>query len=80
MAKRKPVTLFSKYESVKLGKKILKLIEHFMNQLFIFPLRSVLGPATDLDDFRDIVIEPTIDAFSKMSIFIGNKKYKEDFI
>lgn len=51
-----------------------------MNQILISPLRSVLGPATDLDDFRDIVIEPTIDAFSKMSIFIGNKKYKEDFI
>ncbi|XP_031625024.1 general transcription factor 3C polypeptide 1 [Contarinia nasturtii] len=38
------------------------------------------GPATDLDDFKDIVIEPTIDAVVKMSIFIGNKKYKEDFI
>ncbi|XP_055298279.1 general transcription factor 3C polypeptide 1 isoform X2 [Sitodiplosis mosellana] len=56
MAKRKPITLFSKYESVK------------------------TGPATDLDDFRNIVIEPTIDAVTKMSIFIGNKKYKEDFI
>lgn len=40
----------------------------------------ISGPATDLDDFRDIVIEPTIDAVTKMSIFIGNKKYKEDFI
>lgn len=40
----------------------------------------ISGPATELDDFQDIVIEPTIDAVTKMTIFIGNKKYKEDFI
>lgn len=39
-----------------------------------------IKPATSLDDFKEIFIEPTIDAVTKMSIFIGNKKYKEDFI
>lgn len=41
---------------------------------------KIVEPATDLDDFKSIVIEPTIDAISKMAIFIGDRKYKEDFI
>lgn len=39
-----------------------------------------IGSATALDDFKNIIIEPNIDAVTKMSIFIGRKKYKEDFI
>lgn len=39
-----------------------------------------IGAATILDDFKNIIIEPNIDAVTKMSIFIGRKKYKEDFI
>lgn len=41
---------------------------------------KITEPATDLDDFKSIVIEPTINAISRMSIFIGDRKYKEDFI
>lgn len=41
---------------------------------------KIIEPATDLDDFKSIVIEPTLDAVSKMSIFIGDRKYKDDFI
>lgn len=35
---------------------------------------------TMLDDFKSVFIEPTLDAVTKMTIFIGSKKYKEDFI
>lgn len=43
-------------------------------------MRKISEPATDLDDFKNIFIEPTIDAVSKMSVFLGDRKYKEDFI
>lgn len=38
------------------------------------------GSATDLDEFDDVIVEPTVDAVTRMSVFIGDKKYKEDFI
>lgn len=79
MAKQKPITLFSKYESVKTGNNKNSEKKHTEIRLMVF-VCSFLGPATDLDDFQDIAIEPTIDAFSKLSCFIGTKKYKEDFI
>lgn len=33
-----------------------------------------------MNEFEEIMIEPTIDAVTKMSTFIGDKKYKDDFI
>lgn len=76
MNNKKPVNLFSEYESVTLGK--LTFLLHFKCKILRFYV--LLGPATELDDFENIFIEPTIDAVTKMTIFIGNKKYKEDFI
>lgn len=39
-----------------------------------------IEPATYLDAFNEVIIEPTVDAITKMTIFIGDKKYKQDFI
>lgn len=39
-----------------------------------------IEPATYLDAFDEVIIEPTIDAVTKMTIFIGDKKYQKDFI
>lgn len=51
--------------------------ERFINYFSLF---VIAGPSTDLDDFDEIVVEATADAVTRMSIFIGDKKYKEDFI
>lgn len=82
MAKQKPVTLFSTYESTSIGKMNLNVQFYTYDDVKSIYITKLLciGPATDLDDFKYVMIEPTIDAVSKVSVFIGNKKYKEDFI
>lgn len=58
----------------------MNITKHESERLKDSFFQFLIGAVTDLDDFRNIVLEPSIDAVTKMSIFIGNKKYKEDFI
>lgn len=78
IAKRKPVTLFSTYEDLKLGMYFSHhVVKMLIAKVFCF---SSAETATELDAIENIIIEPYIDAVTKMSVFIGDKKYKEDFI
>lgn len=77
--KRAKVLLFSTYQPTEIG----TICADFRLQPYklIEALSTVFaGPASELNGFGEIMIEPTIDAVTRMSVFIGDKKYNDDFI
>lgn len=75
-------SLFSTYESSEIREYLIQAIDGLKvdNVANVNIFLSITGPATDLDEFEDIIIEPSVDAVTRMAVFIGDKKYKEDFI
>lgn len=78
--KRKPITLFSTYDHIKTGSLSFSFLETQFTEKKNTNNFFFLALPTQLDSLEDIFIEVTIDAVTRMSTFIGDRKYKEDFI
>ena len=56
---------------------------HYMSHydllcVFFPPSLTVLAEVHDCDD--EVLYEPAVDAILKLSMFIGDKKYSQDFL
>ena len=49
-----------------------------MHNVCLSPSVPVLAALHDCDD--DVLYEPAVDAILKLSMFIGDKKYSQDFL
>ena len=49
-----------------------------MHNVCLSPSVPVLAEMHDCDD--DVLYEPAVDAILKLSMFIGDKKYSQDFL
>lgn len=81
ISKQKQASLWSTYQPQVIGKIASPYLKNkFWVYKTVFFFFFSLEMATDLDSIEKVFVQVQPDALTKMSLFIGDKKYTADFV